>query len=156
MSDLGAVNGKRTEVFGVPWEDDFGYVQALLLDGTIYISGQLSHDERGNLVAPATMDAAEKPIDFTSMEAQLRRTYQNTAELLSRFGAGLQHIVEETLFVIDLDAAFPAASKVRKEMYGNARPQVASSIVGVSRLAFPQQLVEITFRAVLGQMSEQT
>lgn len=58
-------------------------------------------------------------------------------------------IAEETLYVLDVDAAFGAASKVRKQVYGSEIPQLASNLIGVSRLAFPQQLVEITFRAVV-------
>jgi len=34
-------------------------------------------------------------------------------------------------------------------MYGIEQPQCASNIIGISRLAFPAQLVEITFRAVV-------
>jgi hypothetical protein len=51
--------------------------------------------------------------------------------------------------VLDVDAAFAAGAAVRKEVYGTAQPQCASNLIGVSRLAFPAQLVEITFRAVL-------
>ena len=59
-------------------------------------------------------------------------------------------MVEETLYVLDVDAAFAAGSRVRKEVYGTDPPQCASNLIGVSRLAFPAQLVEITFRAVVG------
>ena len=38
---------------------------------------------------------------------------------------------------------------VRKEAYGTARPQCASNLIGVTRLAFPEQLIEITFKAML-------
>jgi hypothetical protein len=38
---------------------------------------------------------------------------------------------------------------VRKEAYAKARPQCASNLIGVSRLAFPEQLIEIVFKAVL-------
>lgn len=83
------------------------------------------------------------------MEEQVRQTYRNAVELLAEFGATLDNVVEETLYVLDVDAAFVAAGKVRKEMYGSEQPQCASNLIGVSRLAFPAQLVEVTFRAVL-------
>jgi hypothetical protein len=38
---------------------------------------------------------------------------------------------------------------VSKEAYRAARPQCASNLIGVTRLAFPEQLVEITFKAML-------
>jgi hypothetical protein len=35
-------------------------------------------------------------------------------------------VVEETLYVLDVDAAFAVAGKVRKDAYAVARPQCAS------------------------------
>ena len=141
---------KKVVNFGVAWEGLFGYVQAVQVKDTIYVSGQLSHDAAGNLVAPAALDAAGKPANFEQMEAQIRQTYRNAVTLLGEFGATLDDVVEETLYVLDVDAAFAAGSRVRKEVYGTDQPQCASNLIGVSRLAFPAQLVEITFRAVLG------
>lgn len=140
---------KKIVNFGVAWEGLFGYVQAVQVKDTVYVSGQLSHDEAGGLVAPASLDAAGRPADFTQMEAQIRQTYRNAIALLAQFGATLDDVVEETLYVLDVDAAFAAGAAVRKEVYGTAQPQCASNLIGVSRLAFPAQLVEITFRAVL-------
>ena len=51
--------------------------------------------------------------------------------------------------MLDVDAAFAVAGKVRKEMYGAERPLVASNLIGVTRLALPPQLIEVTFRAIL-------
>ena len=62
---------------------------------------------------------------------------------------GGEGVVEETLYVLDINAAFAAAGKVRKEAYGTARPQCASTLVGVTTLSFPEQLVEISFKAML-------
>lgn len=135
--------------FGVVWEGLYGYVQGVQVKDTIYLSGQLSHDRTGALVAPAPLDGAGKPANFEQMEEQMRQTYRNAVELLAEFGATLDDVVEETLYVLDVDAAFAAAGKVRKEVYGADQPQVASNLIGVSRLAFPAQLVEITFRAVV-------
>ncbi|HEX8605056.1 MAG TPA: Rid family hydrolase [Pseudoduganella sp.] len=140
---------KKIVNFGVAWEGLFGYVQGVQVKDTIILSGQLSHDKDGALVAPATLDAAGKPVSFDQMEAQIRQTYRNAIALLAEFGATLDDVVEETLYVLDVDAAFTAGGKVRKEMYGIDQPQCASNIIGISRLAFPAQLVEITFRAVV-------
>jgi enamine deaminase RidA (YjgF/YER057c/UK114 family) len=140
---------KKIANFGVAWENAFGYAQAVQVKDTVYLSGQLSHDKQGNIVAPAELDSTGKPVDFSNMEAQVRQTYVNAIELLGKFGASLDEVVEETLYVLDVDAAFAAASKVRKEMYGTDRPQCASNLIGTPRLAFPEQLVEVTFRAVL-------
>ncbi len=83
------------------------------------------------------------------MEQQIRPTYMNAKKMLSEFGATLNDVVEESVFVLDVPAGFAAAARVRKEMYGTEIPQCASSIFGVSELARPVQLVEITFRAVV-------
>lgn len=38
---------------------------------------------------------------------------------------------------------------LRQEACAEARPQCASNLIGVARLAFPEQLIEIVFKAVL-------
>ncbi|MFF7063573.1 Rid family hydrolase [Pseudomonas sp. NPDC008258] len=149
MSDKKTALPKKTASFGVAWEGLYGYVQAVQVKDTIYLSGQLSHDREGNLIAPAALNDSGKPADFSTMEAQMRQTYVNIVSLLEEFGASLDDVVEETIFVIDVPAAFAACGKVRKEFYGVETPQVASNLIGVSGLAFPEQLVEITIRAVV-------
>jgi 2-iminobutanoate/2-iminopropanoate deaminase len=32
------------------WEKEYGYAQAVKVEDTIYLSGQVSHDDRGNIV----------------------------------------------------------------------------------------------------------
>jgi enamine deaminase RidA (YjgF/YER057c/UK114 family) len=149
MADTIVANGKEAAYFGVPAEDDYGYAQAIKIGNTIYVSGQLSQDDKGAMIAPAALDEFGKPANFSMMEEQMRVTYANAAEILAHFGATLDHVVEETLYVLDVDAAFAAAGKVRKEAYATAWPRCASNLIGVSRLAFPEQLIEIVFRAVL-------
>ena len=121
----------------MPWEDAYGYAQAVKVDDTIYVSGQLSHDAEGNMVGATPPD----------MEAQMRQTYVNAKKILAKFGATLDDVVEEVIYVTDMDTAFAAAGPVRKEAYGSARPAVASTILVTSRLALAAQLVEIKFVA---------
>jgi enamine deaminase RidA (YjgF/YER057c/UK114 family) len=54
----------------------------------------------------------------------------------------MENIVDEVLFVTDMDTAFAAAVKCRKDIFGGA-PAVASTIVQIQRLAFPEYLIEI-------------
>lgn len=114
--------------FGLPWEKD--YSQSVKVGNTIYLSGQVSHDEKGNLVGPG------------DVEAQLRQVYLNIQKLLAQHGATVENIVDEILFVTDMDTAFSAAIKCRKDVYGRI-PAVASTIVQIQRLAFPEYLIEI-------------
>jgi len=141
---------KQLATLEMPWEKAYGYAQAVRVGNTIYVAGQLSHDDKGNFVAPAPSDGPGSVTDRQSrMDLQMRTTYANAAKVLKRFGATLQHVVEEVLYVTDMDAAFAVAGTVRKSAYGSDAPQCASTIAQVIRLAFPQQLVEIKFTAVL-------
>jgi enamine deaminase RidA (YjgF/YER057c/UK114 family) len=126
---------KETRTFGMPWEKQFGYVQAVKVNDTIYVSGQLSHDDEGNIVGES------------NMEIQMRQTYANAKKILAEFGATLDNVVEEVLYVTDMDQAFAAAGPVRKDAYGSQIPHVASTILVTPRLAFPTQLIEIKFIA---------
>ncbi|WP_198024822.1 hypothetical protein [Bradyrhizobium sp. Cp5.3] len=56
-----AVTGTEAAYFAVPWEDAYGYAHAIKIGHTIHVSGELSHDERGNLIAPASLDESGKP-----------------------------------------------------------------------------------------------
>ncbi|MFJ5266050.1 Rid family hydrolase [Streptomyces sp. NPDC088387] len=139
-------NAPQVESFGVPWEKEYGYVQAVRRGDTIHLSGQVAHDGP-DLVAPAPVDGTRPVTDFTNTGAQMRQCYVNAAEVLGRFGASLDDVVEEVIFALDVDAANEAAGPVRKEAYGRPDPQVASTLVGTTRLAFPELLVEIKFVA---------
>ena len=104
-----SASNRKTASFGVPWESAYGYVQAVRVNNTIFVSGQLSHTPEGHLVAPAELGANGKPANFDTMEAQMRRTYENAQAVLVELGGSLADVVEETLFVIDVPAAFAAS-----------------------------------------------
>src|SRR3546814_17731730 len=70
MTNTTAANGKEAAYFGVPWEDAYGYAQAIKIGNTIHVSGQLSHDENGTLIAPAALGDSGKPADFSTKGAQ--------------------------------------------------------------------------------------
>jgi 2-iminobutanoate/2-iminopropanoate deaminase len=121
---------KETTNFGMPWEKEYGYSQAVNVEDTIYLSGQVSHDDKGNIVGPR------------NMEAQMRQAYANIRKVLSHYGATMDNIVDETLFVTDMDTAFAAAVKCRNDVFFGA-PVVASTIVQIQCLAFPELMIEI-------------
>lgn len=142
-------NHREAAHFGMPWESLYGYAQAVKAGNVIYVSGQLGHDEQGTIVGPATLDATGRVVDASNMALQMQVAYQNAKRLLSQFGATLDDVVEETLYVTDFEAGFAVAGKVRKAAYGKDRPRCASTFVGTTRLAFPEQLVEISLTAVV-------
>jgi enamine deaminase RidA (YjgF/YER057c/UK114 family) len=97
---------KRAENFGLPWEQSYGYAQGIKVGDTIYLSGQLSHDDEGNLIAPAPLDAEGRIADHGNMGRQMAQSYANAKKLLARYGATMNDVVEEILYV---------AGKVRAE-----------------------------------------
>jgi 2-iminobutanoate/2-iminopropanoate deaminase len=121
---------KETKSFGMPWEKEYGYSQAVKVGDTIYVSGQVSHDDTGNIVGRG------------DMEAQMHQAYSNMRKLLAQYGATIENIVDEILFVTDMDAAFAAAVKCRQEIFSGT-PIIASTIVQIQRLAFPELMIEI-------------
>jgi enamine deaminase RidA (YjgF/YER057c/UK114 family) len=138
---------KEAKGHGMPWEELYGYAQAVKVGETIYVSGQLSHDDEGNIVGPAPVDEDGNILDHANMEIQMRQTYKNAAKILSQYGATLDNVVEEVLYVTDMDAAFAVAGPVRKEAYESEKPEVSSTLIVTPRLAFPPQLIEIKFIA---------
>ena len=121
---------KETTSLGMSWEKEYGYSQSVKVGDTIYVSGQVSHDDSGNIVSPG------------DMEAQMRQAYTNIRKVFAQYGATMDNIVDETLFVIDMNTAFAAAVKCREDVFFGV-PVVASTIVQVQRLAFPDLMIEI-------------
>jgi 2-iminobutanoate/2-iminopropanoate deaminase len=121
---------KETKSLGMPWEKEYGYAQAVKVGDTIYVSGQVSHDDKGDIVGRG------------DMEVQMRQAYANIQNVLAQYGVKMENMVDETLFVTDMDAAFAAAVKCRQDVFSST-PLVASTIVQIQRLAFPELMIEI-------------
>ena len=121
---------KETKSLGMPWEQEYGYSQAVKVRDTIYLAGQVSHDDKGNIVGRG------------DMEAQMRQAYANVQKVLAEYKATMDNVVDEVLFVTDMDTAFTAAVKCRQEFFSGT-PVVASTIVQIQHLAFPELMIEI-------------
>lgn len=121
---------KESKNLNMPWEQEYGYSQAVKVGDTIYLSGQVSHDDKGEFVGVG------------DMEAQMRQSYVNIKKLLAEYGADVENIVDETWFVTDMEAGSAAAGKVRKEIF-SGNPAAALTVVQIGRLAFPELLIEI-------------
>jgi enamine deaminase RidA (YjgF/YER057c/UK114 family) len=121
---------KETKSLGMPWEKEYGYAQAVKVGDTIYVSGQVSHDDKGNIVGNG------------DMEVQMRQAYANIQNVLAQYGVTMENMVDEILFVTDMDAAFAAAVKCRQDVFSGT-PVIASTIVQIQRLAFPELMIEI-------------
>ncbi len=95
------------------------------------------------------VDEQGRVTDFGTMEEQMRTTYANAGKLLARFGATIDDVLEEVVYVLDMDSALAAAGPVRRAAFGTETPQVATTILVTPGLAQPGQLVEISFTARL-------
>lgn len=115
---------------GMPWEDEYGYAQAVKVGDTVHVAGQVSHDGAGNILGAG------------DMVTQMREAYANIQRVLAHYGATMDDLVDEVLFVTDMDAAYDAAVKVRRDVFSGP-PRVASTIVQIERLAFPELMIEI-------------
>ena len=124
-----AIN-KEAKSLGMPWEEEYGYAQAVKVGDTIYLSGQVSHDDDGNVLGEG------------EMEVQMRAAYANVGKVLAQYGASMENVVDEMVFVTDMDAAFGARVIMKDEVFGGS-PVLASTIVQIERLAFPQLMIEI-------------
>ena len=121
---------KEATGFKMPWEKEYGYSQAVKVGDTIYLSGQVSHDDKGNVLGEG------------NMEVQMRATYANVGKVLAQYGVSMDNIVDEILFVTDMDAAFAARAKMKQKVFSGS-PVLGSTIVQIQRLAFPQLMIEI-------------
>jgi 2-iminobutanoate/2-iminopropanoate deaminase len=118
-----------------PYEKDFGYSQAVLIDKTLYISGSVAVDQNGRLVAPG------------DMAGQMRAAYTNIRRTLAAHGAGFNEVVKETIYTTNMDALLKATD-LRFEYYDKERlPTI--SWVQVQRLVDPGFMVEIEVVAEL-------
>jgi 2-iminobutanoate/2-iminopropanoate deaminase len=118
-----------------PYEKDFGYSQAVLIDKTLYISGTVSVDEGGRLVAPG------------DMAGQLRSVYANIRRTLEAHGSDFNEVVKETIYTTDMNALLKAAD-LRFEFYDKERLPT-TSWVQVQRLVDPGFLVQVEVVAEL-------
>jgi len=65
---------KEAKSLDMPWEKEYGYAQAVKIGDTIYVSGQVSHDDKGNIVGRG------------DMETQKRQAYENIQKLYAVWG----------------------------------------------------------------------
>ena len=82
-----------------------------------------------------------KFIGAGDIQAQTRQTLKNLDRVLESFGATKSNIAEIEIFLTDPQRDFEECIKIFKEYVENYKP--AGTLVGVSGMAFPDQLIEI-------------
>ncbi len=120
------------------WQDQFGFVQATEISGaqrTIFCAGQVSTDDEGRPVHPG------------DMRAQINQALDNLETVLRQAGVALSDVVRLNYYTTDVDRLFEAYDAVVGRL-AEAGCQPTSTLLGVTRLAFPELLVEIEATAV--------
>lgn len=107
-----------------PWEDDIGYVQAVRVGNTLYISGSVGAGE---------------------MPAAIKSAYDEIGQTLAAYQLTFAHVVKENVFTTQLDELIKHKA-VRRAYYGTDFP--TASWVQVSRLYDPKFVIEVEVVAV--------
>ena len=120
------------------WQEQLGYVQANEVSGTqrtLFLAGQASVDEEG------------RPVHPEDMGAQLTQSIDNLETVFREAGAELSDVVRLNIYTTDVDRFFEAYGATAGRL-AEAGCRPASTLLGVTRLAYPEMLVEIEATAV--------
>ncbi len=120
------------------WQDNLGFVQANEISGatrTLFCAGQGAADADGNIV------------HVGDMAGQIAQALDNVETVLTQAGFTLADVVRLNLYTTDVDGFFAAyGPMVQRLTEAGCRP--AATLLGVTRLAFPEMLVEFEATAV--------
>ncbi|MGH8795163.1 MAG: RidA family protein [Stackebrandtia sp.] len=124
--------------------------------GTLRAQGHSHHvtiAEPGRLAilqGQCPVDASEKVVGVGDVETQVRQIAANTLSTLHDVGAGPEHVIRSVVYVLSDDSA--EVSRVWRLLVASPIGEAfrsASSVVGVSALGYPDQLVEVELTARL-------
>ncbi|WP_103533304.1 RidA family protein [Streptomyces sp. SM11] len=129
---------ERTAVNPVTWSVDLGFNQGEVVSGqarTLYVSGQTA------------MSVDGKPQHDGDMAAQLTLSVDNLEAVLGEAGMSLANLVRLNVYTTDVDLLFQHYGALAGRL-GAAGVAPAGTMLGVTRLAVPGQLVELEGTAV--------
>lgn len=129
---------ERTAINPVQWSQAMGFNQGEVVSGatrTLYISGQTA------------MDADGRPQHDGDIAAQLALAVDNVEAVLREADMSLANLVRLSVYTTDVDALFPHYGVLAGRL-GAAGVAPTTTMLGVTRLAIPGQLVELEGTAV--------
>ncbi|MGC9380508.1 RidA family protein [Streptomyces sp. MH13] len=129
---------ERTAVNPVTWSVEMGFNQGEVVSGhtrTLYCSGQTA------------MSADGKPQHDGDMAAQVALSLDNLEAVLAEAGMSLSNVVRLNVYTTDVDLLLPHYGVLASRLAA-AGVAPASTMLGVTRLAVPGQLVELEATAV--------
>jgi enamine deaminase RidA (YjgF/YER057c/UK114 family) len=121
------------------WQDQYGFSQAIDVTAAsrvVYCAGQTSSNEDGQTVSAG------------DMAAQAARALDNLESVLGQAGLGLENVVRLNTYTVDVDRYLAEGARVIGERLGAAGVQPAATLLGITRLAYPDLLIEIEATAV--------
>lgn len=129
---------ERTAINPVTWSTGMGFNQGEIVSGhtcTLFISGQTA------------MDGDGRPQHEGDMEAQLALSLDNVEAVLFGAGMNLSNLVRLNVYTTDIDALLPVYGVLASRL-GAAGVAPTTTMLAVSRLAIPGQMVELEGTAV--------
>lgn len=109
-------------------EKTYGYTHAVRIGEDIKISGAVSMDDKGILIAPGSMDQ------------QMKNCYSDLEKILQHYGCTFDDVIVENVFTTNM-AEFINVSSFRNTIYKKQFP--TGTWLEVKGLALPGQLIEI-------------
>ena len=128
----------RTAVNPWTWSAALGYNQGEIVSGqtrTLYCAGQTA------------MSADGKPQHAGDMAAQLALSLDNLEAVLGEAGMSLANLVRLSVYTTDVDRLFQHYGVLASRL-GAAGVAPATTLLGVTRLAIPDLMVELEGTAV--------
>ncbi|MGY1615905.1 RidA family protein [Geodermatophilus sp. SYSU D00691] len=128
----------RTPVNPWAWSRAYGFNQAEVVEGAsrvLVLSGQAATAEDGS------------PQHVGDLAAQVDLALDNVEAVLRDAGMTLGNVVRIQVFTTDVDAMLGAWEGLAKR-FAAAGGTFTSTLIGVTRLAFPELVVEIEATAV--------
>ncbi len=110
----------------------YGYTHAVRIGNDLKISGAVSMDDKGNLVAAG------------NLEQQMKNCYSDLEKILKHYGYTFDDVVAENIYTTDM-AGFINVAGYRNSIYKKQFP--TGTWLEVKGLALPGQLIEIDMEA---------
>jgi len=115
------------------------YTHVVTVSGgrTIYVSGQVPLDEKGELIGKGDLGA------------QTQKVFENLKTALAAAGADFTHVVKANYFIVGYrPEMLPTIREVRGQYLPKTNPP-ASTLVGVEKLFLDGVLIEVDLVAVV-------
>jgi enamine deaminase RidA (YjgF/YER057c/UK114 family) len=121
------------------WQDAFGFVQANEVTGgqrTLICAGQASAGDDG------------VPLHAGDMKAQTTQALDNLETVLKQAGFSLADVVRMNIYTTDVDRFMAEGAAVWGRRLAESGCRPAATLLGISRLAYPELLIELEATAM--------